>query len=110
MRTEMTNETFLAMMDAKQPFNEEQLRQMAHGYVGELIETQEGDRGRWDVLQSTIFEVDGRRFCIDWYEGLTDCQPNEFPDQPYEVVEHVYQKMMDVREWIPLAKARKEGA
>ena len=51
---------------------------------------------------STVFEVKGRFFNIDWERGLTECQENEFYEQPYEVVGECHEKTIVVTNWIPV--------
>ena len=57
----------------------------AWGEVGKHIDEEEGDSWRWTQSVSTIFEIDGQLYCIDWERGLTECQDNEYPYQPYKV-------------------------
>lgn len=57
----------------------------AWGEVGKYIDEEEGDSGRWMQRISTIFEIDGQLYRIDWERGLTECQDNEYPYQPYKV-------------------------
>ena len=42
----------------------------------------------------TIIDVDGQLYAIDWMRGLTECQENEYLEQPYKVkkVERVITK------------------
>ena len=41
--------------------------------------------------------------------GLTECQENEFEDQPVEVRKHTYEKTIEVTEWIPIKGEENEG-
>ena len=45
----------------------------------------DGDSGRWTQGVSTIIDVDGQLYRIDWARGLTEYQDNEFESQPYKV-------------------------
>ena len=47
----------------------------------------------------TVVELCGRTFGINWFSGLTECQENEFNEQPYEVEKHEYEKVITVKEW-----------
>lgn len=54
-------------------------------YEGNEVDEIEGDSGRWTQSVQTIIEVDGVLYAVDWQRGLTECQENEFYDQPYKV-------------------------
>lgn len=62
------------------------------------VDREEGEDLRWVKPVTSIFELCGRFFAIDWYEGLTEYQSNEFYDQPYEVTKHT--KQITVTEWV----------
>ena len=64
---------------------EKELKYCAWGEVGKYIDEEEGDSGRWTQSMSTIFEIDGQLYCIDWKRGLTEYQENEYWEQPYKV-------------------------
>ena len=83
----MTNEEFLQKMDAGEKFTEEELRNLR--WESELVEvtTTSGDKHRWHQEKTTIFKVGDRLFALNWMEGLTECQEDEYYDQPYEVEE-----------------------
>lgn len=53
----------------------------------EEVDTQYGENRRWSRSVSTIIKIKDKLFCINWEQGLTECQENEFYDQPYEVEE-----------------------
>lgn len=50
-----------------------------------FIEEIEGDDHRWQKEMQTIIDIDGQLYAIDWMRGLTECQENEYLDQPYKV-------------------------
>ena len=51
---------------------------------------------------TTVIEVAGRFFAIDWMAALTECQESDFWQQPREVRKHEYQKTITVTEWLPI--------
>ena len=53
---------------------------------------------------TTIVQVADRFFKIDWERGLTECQEDEYWDQPVEVTPHEYEKTITVREWIEVKR------
>lgn len=61
-------------------------RELATLVCDGAIDEIEGDSGRWTQYIKTIIDIDGDLWAIDWNRGLTECQENEFYDQPYRVV------------------------
>lgn len=64
---------------------EEELRYCARGNVGNYIDKKEGDLWRWTQSMSTIFEIDGQLYCVDWERGLAECEESVCWNQPYKV-------------------------
>lgn len=54
---------------------------------GSKVEYQEkGQPKRWSrSVSSVIADDNGQLWCVDWEEGLTEMQENEFYEQPYKV-------------------------
>ena len=46
---------------------------------------EEGENRRWNQAITTVIEIDGKCYAIDWLRGLTESQENEYWNQPYEV-------------------------
>ena len=98
-------ETFCSRYDAGEKFNEDELNYMAFDCI--QVDEIEGDRGRWTMGMTTVFECDGRHFAIDWNSGLTEYQENEFYNQPYEV--ELREKTVTVREWVSIKKEKNDA-
>ena len=83
----MTNEEFLQRYDSGKPnFTEDEIEKMAYEEFGNWVDTAEGRKHRWYREIKTIFEVEGRLFAVNWNEGLTEQQENDFDDsEVYEV-------------------------
>ena len=60
----------------------------------------EGENRRWSRSVQSIVALGDRYFAIDWEEGLTEMQENEFYDQPYEVKK--IEKTVVVEEWVSI--------
>lgn len=69
------------------------------------IERTYGDDGRWTRTVYDICELEGRFFCLKWERGLTENQPDNFFNQPYEVYPN---KVVKVVESISYSKDKKE--
>ena len=78
--------------------SERDIRDLINEYE---IEEIAGDSGRWTRFMTTIIQVDGVFYSIDWQQGLTEMQCDEYLDQPVKVRKHTYQKMVTVVEWLP---------
>ena len=52
----------------------------------EWIDEIEYDFGRWTQSIETIFKVNDDLWAILWQRGVTECQENEFYNQPYRVI------------------------
>ena len=102
------NHAFLERFDRKETFDEWERQMMAWGEVGSEVDQIENDSGRWTTCMTTVFEIGGRYFAIDWDRGLTERQENEYWNQPYEVTKLRYEKTMVVTEWIPITEENDE--
>lgn len=77
--------------------NESEIKELK--WESNVIEETNGENRRWTRSVDTIIEVDGRYFCIMWEQGLTECQPDEYWEQPYEVERITTTKTITVDEW-----------
>jgi hypothetical protein len=64
-------------------FTEQEAREAVYEHP---VDTIIGDSGRWSRLVTTIVSIDGRYYAIDWDEGLTENQENEFEEGDFEEV------------------------
>lgn len=71
-------------------------------YKMNVIEEINGDDHRWQKEKSIIFEIQGRYFCLDYLEGLTEMQDDYFFEQPYEVIKK--EKTIVINEWVAKEK------
>lgn len=51
----------------------------------DAVYTEEGEMRRWSRSVMSVVEINDKLYAIDWEEGLTENQENEFFEQPYEV-------------------------
>lgn len=58
-----------------------------------------GENRHWSRFVRTIIDLNGRYFAIEWDQGLTEMQSDEFYNQPYEVELKEYDKVVHVKEW-----------
>lgn len=63
------------------------------------VTTEYGENLRWSRSVRSIIKIEDKLFCIEWEEGLTECQLNCFDDQPYEVEE--VEETIVVKRYIP---------
>lgn len=77
-------ELMIDKIDKKEELSERELRDFAEYEA----EQEEGDAGRWSktICSYVKDELSSRWFCVQWEQGLTEYQENEYHNQPYEVV------------------------
>lgn len=61
----------------------DEIRQLLE--CSELIYEEEGENRRWSRSKISVIDLDGMKVAIEWEEGLTEAQEDEFYTQPYEV-------------------------
>lgn len=66
-------------------------------YEGNFVDEIEGNDHRWQKEIQTIIDADGQLYAIDWMRGLTECQENEFFEQPYRV--ECVEKMITIKNY-----------
>lgn len=98
------DEIMLRKIDSGEELTEDELKELTE-YE---IEQEKGENRRWTRTITSIVELFGRFFALEWEEALTEMQENEFYSQPYEVEKVTYEKTITVTEWKPLKKEDKE--
>lgn len=96
----MTEQEFLEKFDKGETFSERELKSLRWEF--NEVETIYGENRRWSRSAQTIFEVNGRLFALDWENGLTESQEDEFYNQPYEVEKRT--KTIVVNEYVAKKK------
>lgn len=91
------DEIMIQKIEKGEPLDKGELSELVHEYG---VETHHGSSRRWTRTNTTIISLMGRYFRIYWEEGLTECQEDEYMEQPVEVFKHTYQKMITVTEWV----------
>lgn len=103
----MTIKEFLKRYDEKDIFDEYELKQLFNcdfdfsdtGDEYKIVEEIYGENRRWSRMVELYVCINGRYFCFYCDEGLTEHQENEYWQQPEEVREHRYKKMIEIVEW-----------
>lgn len=75
-------------------------------YEGEEVNEIEGEDTRWTRCMTTVINLCGKNVAIDWQKGLTECQENEFYDQPYFVEKK--ERVVTVVDWEPIYPDKEE--
>ena len=96
------DQDFLEKYDSGYKFSSSELREICFELIE--VESEYGENLRWVRPVTRIYQVGNRYFCLEWFEGLTESQEDEFWEQPYEVEKKEYEKTITVTEWI-----KKEG-
>lgn len=96
----------LSKIDSGEPLSERELKMLALEFdIERIVE----DNRRWQREVRSICQLGGRTFAVDWQEGLTECQENEFREQPFEVVKNEYEKTIKVTEWVKKVEVDENG-
>ena len=69
----------------KEELSSRELALVAYEYDEYHFEVIEGEDRRWVRGMTTVLKIDDRYFVIDYDQGLTEYQEDQFYDQPYEV-------------------------
>jgi hypothetical protein len=96
------DEYILNKIDSGENLDESELRNLRWEF--DEVEIQYGENRRWSRSVRSILEIGGRYFALDWDEGLTEMQENEFYNQPIEVEKKEYPKTITVTEWNEIKK------
>lgn len=94
----MSEQEFLNRYDNGEKFSECELKEIRWSF--EEVENIVGDEHRWQKEVQTILKIGNRLFALNWMAALTECQENDFYNQPYEVELHEYEKTITVKEWV----------
>ena len=90
------DEVMLSKIDNGEELTRREIREL----TWKAFDCEEGENRRWTRTVTSYVELCGRTFSVDWEEGLTEYQENEFYDQPYEVELKTYEKTIVVKEWM----------
>ncbi|MEG1567899.1 MAG: hypothetical protein RR347_09475 [Anaerovoracaceae bacterium] len=96
--SEHFEEIMVTKIDNKEELTENELSRIRDF----SIEDDKGENRRWSRSVGSVLEMCDRYFMLDWEEGLTEYQDNEFYDQPYEVKKETYEKTISVTEWVKI--------
>ena len=92
----LTNEEILKKIDNKEILSEKEIKTFIHDNYE--VDEIEGEEHRWYRIITTIIEINNRYCAINWNRGLTECQENEYPNQPYEV--EPKDEVITIKKWI----------
>lgn len=91
-------EEMVGKIDSGEKLSEWELKNLV--YNGNEVDIEYGEDRRWTRDMESIIKLGDRYFSIMWEQGLTECQENEFWNQPVEVEKKEYDKMIHVVEWV----------
>lgn len=94
------NEHFEEIMVKKIDNYEDLTKRELHMLSEYAIDDEYGENRRWTRSVTSILKLQGRYFRLNWEEGLTKYQENEYFEQPVEVEKKEYQKTITVTEWV----------
>lgn len=92
----------LNKIDSGEELSEKDLRSLVCEF--NEVDRTKGENRRWVRSIQSIIKIGDRHFALDWEQGLTENQENEFWKQPYEVEKKTYEKTITVTEWVEKSK------
>ena len=95
---EFCDEYFQYLLDNKEGWDEEDVKEFIDGWQIECIP---GEEGRWERTINSICELNGKYYSIIWFRGLTEYQENYYGDTEIVEVKPV-EKIITVTEWVPV--------
>lgn len=95
------DEELLKKIDSGEELNTSELYDIIFEFE---VENEKGENRRWLRSVRTISKIGDRYFAINWEQGLTECQENEYYEQPIEVEKVTYEKTITVTEWKEIKK------
>lgn len=76
-------ELIINKVDSKVDLSEEEIETLL--WETDEVSVEMGEPHRWNTPVSTVIEVLGRYFQINWWRGNTEYQMDIYSEQPYEV-------------------------
>lgn len=75
---------------------EYELRNLA--YYFQSVYEEDGEDGRWTTSVTTVFEIDGNHYALEWGRALTEMQEDTFYEQPFKVKMEEVEKTIVVKQ------------
>lgn len=92
------DEIMVQKIDNGDALTEDELKALVYEYYN--VARIEGENRRWSRTVRSVIELCGRHFEIEWEQGLTENQDDQFFEQPYEVEQDSYKKVVEVHNWV----------
>lgn len=89
------DEIMVQRIDNNEEIEEQYLKRLA--YNGDIVK--EGENRRWSRTLQSVVRLCGRYFMIEYEEGLTESQPDQFNNQPVEVIQRTGIEMRKTTYW-----------
>ena len=101
MTDEEYNNWIIGKIDNNEDFTDDELGDLI--FCTNEVHREEGEDRRWSKTVDYIFKVGERYFHIEYEQGLTECQENEY-NQPVEVTVKSEEKVIKktIFTWKPL--------
>lgn len=102
----MTAKEIIKRYETTNEFISYEIRQMAWGDISGMevvsVETID-DAGRWDNLKKTVIKIGDRYFEVNWLEGKTEMQENDY--SYYTSILEVYKRRIIVEKYLTKEEA-----
>ena len=92
------DEIMVQKIDNNEKLTEDELKALVWEYNN--VARIEGENRRWSRTVRSVIKLCGRYFEIMWEQGLTENQEDQFFEQPYEVEQDTYKKVIEIHNWV----------
>lgn len=92
----------------QEKLSEEEIESLV--WDSEQVYEEEGDDHRWQREMFTVVKVENKFYGICWMRGLTECQENEYYEQPFEVACENKTEVVKKEIWKPIDEVKKDDS
>lgn len=95
-------------LQRQEKLSEEEIESLV--WDGNRVYEEEGDDHRWQKEMFTVVKVENKFYGICWMKGLTECQENEYYEQPFEVACENKTEVVKKEIWKPIDEVKKDDS
>lgn len=106
----MTTDPLIDKLLNKEYLTEDEIRRIIYYDFDDdrvrLVDEKEGKERQWTRDITTVFDIGGNLWAIDWDRGLTEYQDSAYNNQPYRVKRRT--KTITIEEYVPLKEEKRD--
>ncbi len=94
---DFTQEIIFSKIKNKEELEEHELKYLI---VNNEIMREIGENKTWTRTVRSIIKLYARTYALEWDQGLTRNEEDEYHSQPYEVEEQIMRKFFEFKVWV----------